>query len=516
MEGLSEGSSAAAKAYDAILYTGYPRAEMHPAVIAAVAKRYSFDAVPVHNCRVLEIGCGDGGHLLPLAVTLPESRFTGIDLSSAAIAKARETAAALNLNNIDCQVRDLMDVDENFGSFDYIIAHGFYSWVPPAVREKLLSVCARNLSARGLACISYNTLPGCHIRLMIREMLLFHTQTIDEPQKKIDQARAFLRFLAAANPEGTPYRKTIDDVLSSRDAALFHDDMAAVNDPLYFHQFYKHAAEYGLQYVGDSDWIESRDRAFPEEIQKHLSALESSDFLMKGQYLDFLKARRFRRSILCHANVDLDRSLHPSSLENLYVAGTCFRTGAENQFRSREGETITLSHPIMTAGMDILCARDDRPVLLRELIGAACDRSGAHYDDPSLITEMFLYLCAAHFVSFHTHCPPIADEPGERPLANPLARLQASQGTQVTNLMHFTVELKQTLPWCILPLADGTRDRAALKRDLAARFRERGTTLAREGQPYGNPEHLVDRLDAELEGALNALRRHALLLQAGS
>lgn len=510
----SEDAAPAATLYDAIHYPGYPRIEAHPAIIAAVAKRYGLDPPPVDACTVLEIGCGDGAHLLPMAVAFPGSRFTGIDLSPSAVAMANETASALNLQNTDFRVINLLEIEPDFGSFDFIIVHGLYSWIPALVREKLMSVCKRNLTPGGLVYISYNALPGCHTRLMIREMMLFHLQNIENPRERIDQARAFVRFLAAANPEGTPYRKVLDDVLESSDAAIFHDDLAPVNEPVYFYQFYQHAMRYELQYVGDANWIETRDRSYSPEIRSQLVDLESRDFLMKSQYLDFLKNRRFRRSILCHAGLPLDRSLKPSVLDDFYISGTLADTdGPDGQVRSRDGETITLSHPLVSAALDILRERDERPIRFRQLMAEASARAGVGFDDPHLLAEMFLYLCAAQFIRFFTHCPAVADEPEERPIASPLARLQARASGKVSNLMQLTIDLKETLPRFLLPALDGTRDRDALKRDLTIMFRKRGATLARGGEPMGDTDDLIQRLDTEMDRALKALARHALLLR---
>ena len=97
----------------------------------------------VGACRVLEIGCGDGSNLIPMACHLPESRFAGVDLSAAAIAKGRRTIDDLGLANINLVAADLRDIGPDYGSFDYIIAHGVYSWVPAPVRDGLLAVCGR-------------------------------------------------------------------------------------------------------------------------------------------------------------------------------------------------------------------------------------------------------------------------------------------------------------------------------------------------------------------------------------
>src|ERR1035438_8402827 len=87
---------------------------------------------------------------------------------------------------------DLMDMGPEFGTFDYVIAHGFYSWVPEPVRDKLMDTVKQSLAPQGVAYISFNALPGCRIREMFREMLLFHLRNTTDPEERIQQAREFL------------------------------------------------------------------------------------------------------------------------------------------------------------------------------------------------------------------------------------------------------------------------------------------------------------------------------------
>ena len=161
--------------YYAVRYPGYSRTEAHPARFGAVATWCGMQPAPIHHCRVLEIGCGDGAQILPMADMFPGSHFMGIDLAPGTIAVAREIAERAGLKNVTLEAMDLMEVGSSLGEFDYIIAHGFLSWVPQQVRDKLLSVCRELLAPQGCVYISYNTLPGCHWRLMLRVLLLFHT-----------------------------------------------------------------------------------------------------------------------------------------------------------------------------------------------------------------------------------------------------------------------------------------------------------------------------------------------------
>src|SRR5262245_58637378 len=174
-------SEVPATSYDEIPYSNTAFSYTHPDCLATVAALYGLTPPPVDRCRVLELGCGRGGNLIPMALALPDSRFLGIDLSARQIASGQEMVTALGLANIELRPFSILDVDESFGLFDYIICHGVYSWVPAEVQDKILAICARNLAPNGVAYVSYNTYPGWHQRGTVREMLCYHVQQFREP-----------------------------------------------------------------------------------------------------------------------------------------------------------------------------------------------------------------------------------------------------------------------------------------------------------------------------------------------
>ena len=122
----------------------------------------------VENCRVLELGCGDGNSLLAHAFNLPDAHFVGVDLAENHIQKAKKSVEELNLKNIEFHQTDVMKMSsEDFGKFDYITAHGLFSWVPEFVREKILSLYHEMLAPNGVGYISFNAFPGAHQRQMV-------------------------------------------------------------------------------------------------------------------------------------------------------------------------------------------------------------------------------------------------------------------------------------------------------------------------------------------------------------
>src|SRR5688500_18101200 len=143
-------SSNAKIAYDRVAYRGASHAQTHPDRLASVATLFGMHPKAVEECRVLEVGCTDAGNLLPMAYALPGAHFVGIDLNDRAIEAGRAAITALGLSNITLQACDILEFPANLGAFDYIIAHGVYSWVPAAVREKTLAVCRAHLAPQGI------------------------------------------------------------------------------------------------------------------------------------------------------------------------------------------------------------------------------------------------------------------------------------------------------------------------------------------------------------------------------
>src|SRR5580658_10025377 len=181
--------------YDVLPYPTKPRPQTHVERLAAVGKLFGMAPAPVEHCRVLEIGCGAGGNLIPMAYALPGSTFAGVDLAASAIAEAQQLAGELELRNLALHARDLREIGDDWGEFDYIVAHGLYSWVPPEVREGLLAVCRARMAPEGIAFLSYNAYPGGHMRQMLREMMLHRTRYAANAREKVAQARQFLEEL---------------------------------------------------------------------------------------------------------------------------------------------------------------------------------------------------------------------------------------------------------------------------------------------------------------------------------
>ncbi|MBI1879375.1 MAG: class I SAM-dependent methyltransferase [Chloroflexi bacterium] len=110
--------------YDQIPYPSLSFSWSHPSHLATLAVLVGMQPAPVERCRVLELGCAGGGNLIPMAYSLPDSEFIGIDLSARQIAEGQEMVAALGLRNVSLKQTNILGIASDFGRFDYIIAHG--------------------------------------------------------------------------------------------------------------------------------------------------------------------------------------------------------------------------------------------------------------------------------------------------------------------------------------------------------------------------------------------------------
>ena len=291
--------------YDAIPYRHGAILHTHPARLGAIARLFGMPAAVPDRCRVLELGCAEGMNLLPLAERLPDAQFTGIDISPNQIATAESARSACGIVNARFVCADLRDFEPEAGAFDYVIAHGVYSWVPDEVKERLLAVCSRALAPDGVAYVSYNTLPGWGLLDGMRKFLRAETARETDPQAQLDHARSILGVLAkctASQPGAYAalVREAVADMTLKSPALLFHDELGAVNDPCTFLDFTAHAGRHGLHFLSEAHYASMPFEHVPAPIRDALGELDL-DFLRAQQFMDVLYQRWIRSTLLCRA-----------------------------------------------------------------------------------------------------------------------------------------------------------------------------------------------------------------------
>jgi methyltransferase-like protein/2-polyprenyl-3-methyl-5-hydroxy-6-metoxy-1,4-benzoquinol methylase len=467
--------------YDSIPYPSLPLIQTHPDRLATLATLRGMRPASVEACRVLELGCAGGGNLIPMAYALPESEFVGIDLAARQIADGQRMVAALGLKNIRLEPMNLLEVTADLGQFDYIIAHGLYSWLPAAaVQQKLLAICKENLAPHGVAYVSYNVYPGWHLNRAVREMLLYRIQSVSRPQERLAQARDLLDFLTEAIlSEATPQAKLIrayvrylrDTFATAPEAYFLHDLLAEENEPLYFYQFVARAEAQGLQYLAETQIQTTQSGQLPAETLARLGQV-AHDSIEVEQYLDFLYGRSIRQTLLCHQDIPLTRTVSLEQVVDLYVASACAPTlpKPDNQapvveiFRAANGLEFKTDHPATQAAMRRLAEIWPQAAPLKTLLTTGQAAGPDAMTDMQILAANLLkaYSASEALVEFHAHAPPFVKAVSERPMASPIARWQAQHNQPtLTNLRHEALNLAG-LERYLLPFLDGHRDQASL------------------------------------------------------
>lgn len=316
--------SSVEKEYDETPYTSYPFEHNQPERLHAIGTLFDMDLVPIEQARILEIGGADGANLLRFALDYPDSKVIGIDLSETQVNKGKERINKLGIKNYELKHMSVTDLDEGAGTFDYIICHGVFSWVPKDVQQAILAKCKKHLSPKGLAFTSYNTLPGWNMVKTVRELMRYHSDSFTDVRDKVSQARLALNFVVDTLKDNTdPYsqflKNTANSIQSKEDHYIRHEYLADNNDPMYFQEFIKQAAEHRLAYVADSDVHRMFTGNLPQSASEKLAAV--NDIVRTEQYMDFIRNSQFRCTILCHDDVKLSRNISNSTLSKLYLCG---------------------------------------------------------------------------------------------------------------------------------------------------------------------------------------------------
>jgi SAM-dependent methyltransferase len=448
---------------------------------------------------------------VPFAARFPESRAVGIDLATIQIERARSLAAAAGAANVDWRAGDFRALADD-GPFDYVIAHGVFSWIGVEAAAALLELVRRRLAPRGVAYVSYNVKPGWALRGMVRDAMLFHTRDFAEPAAKVREARALLAFLArAALPDEATYaaalREEMERLSKMDDAYLFHEHLELENRAYYFYEFAALLAEHGLAFLAETPL--GANSAFavklPPPARQALAAL-SGDRLRREQIYDLVRNRMFRQSLVVHAGALPAPRFEVARARGLHVAlATATRRADGETVDFGDGGKLRLAPPAYRAAFEVLEAA--APASLPWVEAAARGGKGEGM-------EQALFDLWAVGVADAAPLPiPYSAPPGDRPAAPPLVRYQAKGAGPVTNLRHESIAVTP-LERRLLARLDGSMDRAALHAALRSDFAA-GVLVRRTGgaAPGSDTARDLDDLIAErLErGLLRLAGRHVLV-----
>lgn len=450
-------------------YEALPFVETHPDHLFAIGVLFGIRDQAPERFRVLEIGTATGGNLLPMAARFPTCRFVGLDRAEASLSRARTHAEQAQLHNVVLHLADLRDFEDEPESFDLIVCHGVYSWIPEEARIALRRLVRRHLAPTGLAYVSFNTLPGWHLRGALRDMLHREVRGIESQSARVSKARDFLEFLGTDFSSEDPARRWLANELEllsqlSNDY-LLGEHLVEYNRAEYFEDFARDMAATGLQFVADAHVSLVFPERLGDDVARSIRA-RSRDALDIQQKLDLLELRCFRRAVLCREDVTLEKRVSAARLETLVVVSRLepegeavdFSEGVEVGFRGRTG-VIATDQALLKAALVVLASQAPRGMKFERLaaeIARQLGRDELDADERARCRRNLLGLYTKGAIELLAFERPISLDVSNCPRVFDFARRQASLGLPFcTSLLHEAIQT-DSFDRAFLSRLDGT------------------------------------------------------------
>jgi methyltransferase-like protein len=504
------------EAYEEFQYENFPFSATHPDWLYTVGRLHGLDPVPVERCRVLELGSGRGGNLVPLAVQFPGAEFVGVDLAASQVADGRQVADDLGLSNITFEAMDICDVPKSWGEFDYIICHGVYSWVPAHVRSRILEIAASQLSAHGVAFISYNTYPGWHARNMLRSMMKMMVPA-GPPAQMAAAAREFLEMYLLRLPADAPLRPWVQAELSLllglSDRYIYFEHLVDENTAFYLTDFVNTARAHKLAYIADAEPTTTVMEQLGADHQS-VQAIYGEDSVAGEQMVDLITTRYFRRSLLCRDSAPV-RSPVTADRTDIALAprlAGCWLgveadddvvdlgEGAEVSVGDDDNIVITSSDVYGSTISWILA--ENRPATMRfeALVATAADRLSAQVDEEfaeALAWRAWRLFQRGKISVGWWERPRLATTP-THPRAWRLAHYQAERGEDcVTTMTHERLGV-DSLDRLLLVASDGTRSARDLVVEVQVALGRGDLSIELDGVPLADMAVLEELVQSKL------------------
>jgi SAM-dependent methyltransferase len=257
-----------------------------------------------------DLGCGQGVTAAILAATHPGGVFHGIDAMRLHIDHGRRLAAEAAIPNLRFHAIDFAGaIGLDLPEFDYIVAHGVYSWIDAASQEALRRFIERHLRPGGLVYLSYNAMPGWARDLpfhgLVRE---FGRKLPGDSAAQVAFTGELARTLAESGVPALAASFIVKE-LKERPAEytpayLVHEFMPAAWQPLYVTEVRAAMATIDLNPVGSATLSENFDWILlTEQARETLATITDANAreLVRDYYLD----QRFRCDVFARGNRQL-------------------------------------------------------------------------------------------------------------------------------------------------------------------------------------------------------------------
>ncbi|ABV72977.1 F0F1 ATP synthase subunit A [Rickettsia canadensis str. McKiel] len=524
--------------YDEVPYPPFTFSYTSPPYLRTIGKLFGLNPPSLETAKILDIGCGVGVNLLNFAETYPKSNSLGIDLSKTQIELGKKIISDLKIKNVELNALSILDLNESYGKFDYIVCHGVYSWVPEEVQNKILEVCNKLLNPNGIAFVSYNTLPGWNMQRTIREMMMFHSELFNNSHDKLQQARLLLKFINdSLESATTPYSRFLREetkLLSAyTDSYVLHEYLGEINTGIYFNQFIEKAQRNHLNYLGDASLASMFIGNLPAQAAEKLQVID--DIVRTEQYMDFITNRKFRSTLLCHKNIPINRKIEFNNLKEFYTSLNIKPVTLEKEvdltneqenisfyYENLPNPLISSTSPIIKAILYVYAENISNPLSLEQVAKEAFKKLGKYrlQDFLAALEQHFIKFIFQGYLKIFETKPHTITTITEKPKTGEFARYQARQAhfNNATNVFSITNRLNDMIGIAlhekyILEMLDGTHNINDIKKEILEKINSKLLTARDDkGQEVTDPKLLKEFIDYIVTASLEKFRMNYLLV----
>lgn len=261
--------------------------------------------------RYLDVGCGNGLHLILFAASHPEARFVGTDADRRATERAAAIAAGLGIANVEFRTETFAEtLAAGDSGFDYMAALGVLSWVSAENRACVIRIAGDALAPGGVAAFGYNCLPGRAAELSPQRIILEEAKRGGAQPAAVARALDLLSDLVDAGAEALRGTR-VEGMLKARAELdpdfLPHEYLSEHWTPLHSADVIRTAEQEGLAFANSLTPVEMRPdfflrAALREIVDRAPTAAE------RARLTDLAVNQSFRRDLFvksAEAGVDL-------------------------------------------------------------------------------------------------------------------------------------------------------------------------------------------------------------------
>lgn len=277
-----------------------------------------------HGLTYCDLGCGQGVTLNVLAAADEGGRYYGVDYNPAQIGNARALAEGAGNRNIEFIEDSFANLHQReLPDFDFIVLHGIYSWISPALRQDIVDFIQRKLKPGGICFVSYNCSIARGSDHAFRQLLQACLRRESSPSPEaIAKSLAVADEVAARGARyfsqnaGTVSR--LEDAKQRSPTYVFHEYFNPHWTPFFFDEVAADMAKADLTFIGSANMASNNpDLAIPSTLRGVFESMPTiaDQELLKGIWAN----HTFRRDLYVKgapSQVSLDEQV--AALKALY------------------------------------------------------------------------------------------------------------------------------------------------------------------------------------------------------